>query len=213
MFVILSERKMTALIRELEGLGAETQNEILVRMDYYGNRLFSHLRKFGVSVDGLNREAGDVAGYHATLSPSHTEDHRHDRVRGLVFLRPVCITMEASDIPALILNPMMQAAARESWVEIAGEFERILPEELMDKIERVVPRVAFGPRPAWKGPANEVDFQMWLSENGLKDPSGPGTRHLQQIEADQEAEEQRRQAAYERWTSDENEGNFSVREL
>lgn len=216
MFITLSWPRIASLIRELENLPDFTDDEMAVRLDLYARRLFDHARKYGISVKGLATQGGNnssIAAFSADIAHCHSEEARSERIAGMELLRPVAVTLQCDDLDSLVLNVPVRAAMKEAWPEIEDKFQRILPPQILDLLESVAGKVAFGPRPAWKGPSNEIDFSLWLSENGLKDPTGPGTRHMRAIEEAQAAEELRRQERDEAWRNEHESTSFNVREL
>ena len=178
MLVTLSERKTSDLIRRLENIPDQTHEEIMVRIKSYAKRLFDYVyNDFGLRMLGLKRQSGAIGIFQFELLTSD----REKIVAGLNFLEPVAITVEKNDLPHLILNSPMLAAAREAWYdELAPQFLDILPGELLDKIEQLVPAIAF--RGEIAAPSDdpgmaaiqESQFQNWCIENGLP---VPGEQH------------------------------------
>ena len=203
MIVALSNSGITRLIREVEGLPPHTtDSEIVLLMDRYRQSLWSHLENFGVrfvALVGANQQ-GDIGAFKFTLDASHTEHARQDRIGGLNFLRPVCVSVEVEDLPALILNPPVLAAMKDRWADpaLCSQFFKISPSQILDQLERAAGKVAFGPRPEWEQPDNEIiaeaQFQTWLQTHGLKDPTGPATKAFELRKAQQQAEQDRQES-------------------
>jgi hypothetical protein len=221
MIVTLSERTTTELVRELEGLDpAITVEELTERMPQYSQRLFAHLRNFGLTYDGRCNPRGPVADFGFSLKQNSVQDERQTLVDGLAMLRPICISVEREDLPSLILNPMVLAATVEQWPQIAGQFRKVLPSEVLDRIERIAGKVAFSPRPfdpyvdSMTGDP-ELDAQVWFQMNGVKDPS---RNRVLRERAAAAAEKERADALQKQWDrldpdSRNEDSSWGVREL
>jgi len=187
MIATLSENRLRDLIRSLENLPNYTDDELLVKFDKYCKKLFSYVhRDFGIRFVGMVSIAGTIGAARFTL-----EGDRERAIQGLIYLNPVSITAEVEDLGCLVPNTVM--CARAAWPEIAGQFERISPGELFDTIERVIPEVAFRPAPPATSETealmSELNFQDWLAQNGLVDPSLK-SRAVEQFREKEIAEQQ-----------------------
>jgi hypothetical protein len=220
MIATLSQRATTELIRELEGISPEvSEDEILERMQsHYAPRLFKHVAEFGVVFDGRCNVRGSIADFGFTLRPSST-DNRETLVDGIALLRPAAITVEKEDLPALVLNPPMLAAMRDEWSEIANQFHKIMPSELLDAIESAARKVLNTPRefdPYINSMTGDpdLDFQVWAAQHGIKDPSRARVQRERAVAAEDKARADALQKQWDRLDPDQREdSSWGIREL
>ena len=125
MRIVLSERKFTERIRELEGIGPEvTSDEISHRLDHYAARLFQHLRSFGINQVGLVSMNGTLGEFYVGLDACYNDESRNTRIQGLAMLDPLSVTLEARDLPAFfvagLLTTMSGIVSRSTSVNFSG---------------------------------------------------------------------------------------------
>jgi len=220
MIATLSERQTCNVIRELENLPADMpQDEIVERMPEYASRLFAHVANYGVRYDQRCTVRGTLADFGFTLVPNPLEDKRELLVQGISLLRPVHITTEAADLPALILNAPVRSAVESGWPSVAAEFQRIMPAQLLEKIESVGGKVAFGPRPrteleAATGAMDETAFTLWCIQNGMRVPD---QARMNQKIAEERANRNRTEARERDWAArhgnEEQDRSWNIREF
>lgn len=214
MLVTLSERVMSEVVRNLEGLDpAITLEEITERMPEYSKRLFDYVGQFGVRFLSCLQVRGQLADFRFQLIPNG-QDNRDSFTQGLAIMRPVCISVEESDLGALVLNPAMLAGFRGAWQQIGPTLQRISPNQLLDKIEAAAGMAMSAPAPYDEdlGGDPDVNFLVWCQLNGLKPPAEAHRRR--ELAAAQEAREaeQRRRETVERTFRFDGQSDFKVRE-
>jgi len=166
MILTISSRRLTDLIRSLENI-TDTDAEIDANGHRYGHRLGQHLLEFGI-IGGQYRERGQgIADWQVSFTSNYDPE---TAVSGLKLLNPVNISLQFGDLPKFIGNSVMLGCAREAWSDIEGEFQRIQPDELIDKLERVLGRVAFAPVSPERQFESELTFSQWCQMNGLREP-------------------------------------------
>ena len=180
MFVTIAFRSYAQVIREAEQLEPSmSDDEIAVRLDHYSQKIWKHLAEFGIKFQGLAEHTSAVAAFQVSIAGVGTDWQTgafdfQKLNEGLNWLRPTAITVELSDLPYLVPNKPMCSAAQAAWPEIEHEFQRILPSQLFEKIERIVPSVAFRSSPAptteSERKLQDIGFDEWCLQNGLTDP-------------------------------------------
>jgi hypothetical protein len=79
--------------------------------------------------------------------------------------------MSADDLPSFALNNTALGGIRSVWPDISRQFERILPNEIMDLVEKAAGHSMNTPAAV---PHAEQDFKRWYVEDGLPIP---GLKH------------------------------------
>ena len=79
--------------------------------------------------------------------------------------------MSADDLPSFALNNTALGGIRSVWPDISRQFERILPNEIMDLVEKAAGHSMNSPAAV---PHTEQDFKRWYVEDGLPIP---GLKH------------------------------------
>ena len=111
-------------------------------------------------------------------------------------LRPICISVEAEDLPALILNRPVLSAVQADWPQLAAGFQKISPSGLLDKIESAGGHVFQTRDVAANAPTSEEDFRNWCRANGLPIP---GERRMDAEAAQEKANQARRERERQEW--------------
>jgi hypothetical protein len=201
MFVTLSFRKFGDLIRQLEDLPNETDAELAVKLDHYSQRLWDHLRGYGIDCRGMTEHTPDVAAFQCDISKAAAWDGTGvdwDRLLGgLHLLNPVAITVEEDDMRT-ICSGLVAQAMLDNWPSYAHELQRITVSQLQSKIESCCLRFAWGNgmettalSPNDKvllALTSEEEIQLQFTRAGVTDP-------LAKRKAAQEAQRQQ-EAAY-----------------
>jgi len=212
MQVTLSERRMSELVRDLEGLQDQTLEEITHRMDMYARRFFAHVANYGVQFRSLLNQNGELATFGFDVAPSFSEEDRANRIAGIELMRPVSVTLSFGDLNAFVLNSAALAGIRQIWPEVSQQFNRILPSEILNLVENAAATAINSPAVV---PQTEEDFERYCVEWGMRIP---GLRHraVEELRAAEEAEvkaaeEARKQRQWEYAESDDS--SWGVREL
>ena len=190
------------MVRDLEGLHDQSIEEITHRMDMYARRFFEHVAGYGVKFSSMLNQNGELATFSFNLSPSYSEEDRANRIAGLQLMNPVSVTMSADDLPSFALNNTALGGIRSVWPDISRQFERILPNEIMDLVEKAAGHSMNSPAAV---PHTEQDFKRWYVEDGLPIP---GLKHQaidryeQQRIAEQKALQEQRMQEFEHGPTD-----------
>lgn len=209
MLCVLSERRLSALIRQLENLSPEayTDEEIKERMGAFATKVFAHIANFGVRLAGLIKVRDGFGDFKIALTdpPYQQGDLRQSFVDGLALLNPLSITVEKDDLPRLVPNAMTRAAMVDCWPNIAAQLTAILPNELLSKLEDAACKLILAPRPEPTNPGRRANdaiyspdtegFEEWCVRNNLAIPGGP--QKLREAAQQRQAEAQKR--ANEAW--------------
>jgi hypothetical protein len=160
MQVILSERLLKQTIRNFEDLGDMTDDEMMVQFHRYRQRLLDQMQHYGLYFGGMVEQAATVAAYEFSLNP---DGDRETIIEGLKLIQPLAVTVQVSDIPALVQNPVFVGAFQSGWSHVAQELERIQPSEILDKIESLAGRFVNG------GATVEavLDYDSWALSHGV----------------------------------------------
>jgi hypothetical protein len=159
-----------------------------------------HLREYGLHLLGVTdeRSGGQVCDWRFQLIGIDRENF----VRGLQLLNPLNVSVEFDDLPRLVLNDPMLAVAREAWPEIEGQFAKIQPTELLDKLETVLGRVAFAPRSPEQQFVAEATFEQWCLANGLKVPGEQKSKYDEFRQKEIEERQRQEKALHDRFWGD-----------
>jgi len=110
--------------------------------------------------------------------------------------------MSADDLPSFALNNTALGGIRSVWPDISRQFERILPNEIMDLVEKAAGHSMNSPAAV---PHTEQDFKRWYVEDGLPIP---GLKHQaidryeQQRIAEQKALQEQRMREFQNGPTD-----------
>lgn len=196
MQITLSESRLSELINQLEGTNLPV-DEFAHRMDRLAAKVFGHLGHYGIKMQGLSNQNGNLATFSLSLDPSYDDESRDTRLAGLRLLNPVSVSLNANDLPAFVLNKVALAGIRTVWPDIMREFDRILPTEIMSKLEEAANYANKAPGIA----TSEGGFKKWCIENGLPIPGleqEREARRRQQEAAEHEAAQKAAEA--QRWS-------------
>src|SRR5262245_26384286 len=120
MLITLSERRLSALIREFFGLVDVTDEELLPQLTKYASKLFVALStERGLTMQSLGGIGNGIAVYRFDV----TTDNRDDLLAGLSLLNPVMLSVERNDLPRLVQNRPILAAMNDCWYEIEPNFQ------------------------------------------------------------------------------------------
>lgn len=195
----------------MEGLPADYPLEEIVEcFDRFGVRLFKHLEQaYGLRYVALTQLNGNLCTLQLQLVPVpyRQGDSRSTYVEGLTLLNVLHLTVESQDLEMLIPNPVGLAAIKDDWKQAKPLLTRILPHELIEKLEQAARVAAFHPEE--KSAEQQMEsFAEWAIRNGLRIP---GNASEAREAANQQAIAARRRAEDERFA--EHESSWSVREM
>src|SRR6266567_3544796 len=114
MIVTLSERRLSELIRGLEGIN-DTDSEIAFKMKSYAGRLFKYVYDgYGIKMVGLVEHTGDIGSFSFDISDIgrnyQTGDFDWQKlIGGLQFMNCLAVTVEESDIEQICTGPVCTA--------------------------------------------------------------------------------------------------------
>ncbi len=197
MVITLSERRLSELIRQLEGI-ADSDSEIAFRMQHFASRIFKHVADcFGIKMVGLLEHQGDIGSFQFDISgvgmDRQSGGFKWDKLQsGLNFLNVLAVTVEEKDIEEICSGPVC-TAMMDSWDHYAHTLQRLSVAEIQPAVERACLEYAWKPRPApdYTGvPALDAELQYdldtaQLQRAGLKNP----LEKVEAIEAYRRAEE------------------------
>jgi hypothetical protein len=219
--VTLSERRLSELIRQLEGIN-DSDSEIAFRMQYFASRIFKHVEgAFGIKMVGLVEHQGDIGSFRMDISKigrewnTRAQDFDWQKlIGGLQFLNALAVSIECIDMEH-ICSGIMATSASDAFDNYEHELQRLSVSEVRPKIEDVLLKYvwnATGPQRYSTGNADldrhfdEQEFQSQLERAG--DPNSLKLlREMQkqdeidsyrQAEIDKETERQKA-AAQERY--------------
>jgi hypothetical protein len=218
MILTLSERRLSELIRSLEGI-SDTDSEIAFRMQHYCSRLFAHIANdYGIRMLGLVEHHGDLGSFQFDISPIgrnwQTGDFDWEKLSGgLHFLNPVAVTVEARDMQA-ICTGLVATGMIDNWNNYANTLQRLSVSQIQPAIEAACMETV------WKQPAqmggteiernmSDLEFRLQLERSG--DPAARellrSLVHQDEVDsyrrAEEEAFKKREDAAYQaRWGVD-----------
>src|SRR5262249_14366018 len=156
---------------------------------------------------GQTDESGTLATFSFALDPAYNDESRDERISGLQLLNPVSVTVTQDDLPGLVLNPVALAGIRSIWPQVSGAFERILPSEILDQLERAAGQSLNSARQ----PISDDEFALFCAQNGLPNP---GLERRQREQREQKAITEREAAEKEvnerRWQYAEQPADFYV---
>jgi hypothetical protein len=218
MVLTLSERRLSELIRSLEGI-SDTDSEIAFRMQHYCSRLFAHVANdYGIRMVGMVETHGDLGSFQFDISSIGRDWQTGDfdwqkLIGGLQFLNPVAVTVEARDMEA-ICTGLVATGMIDNWNNYAPTLQRLSVSQVQPAIEAACMETV------WKQPAemggteternmSDLDFRLQLERSG--DPKALDLLrelvHRDEVDSYQRAEEEahkkREDAAYQaRWGID-----------
>lgn len=206
MQVILSERILQQTIRDLEDLGEATNDEMMVLFDQYRNRLLEQLKNYGLHFGGMVEQVGTVASYEFALS---RDVPRETIIQGLMLIRPVCVTVNIGDIPALVQNPVFAGAFQSGWSSVAYDLERIQPSEILDKIESLAGRFLGGE----ENVETQLTYDQWALSNGIPNLPTNYEKAARFRQQEEEAYQKAQQERFDNWGRDQESSSWGVREI
>src|SRR5262249_16139735 len=118
------------------------------------------------------------------------------------FCQRLNIGVRKEALPRWVLTPPMLACAREAWPDIESQFQKIQPSELLDRLESVLGRVAFGPTSSDKRIETELTFESWCLANGLKIPGEAQNKYDEFRKREIEERQREEQEVYDRFWGD-----------
>jgi hypothetical protein len=142
MIVTLSERRLSELIRQLEGIN-DSDSEIAFRMQYYAGRVFKHVADaYNLHMVGLLEHQGDIGSFQFDISRIgrnwETGDFGWDKlIGGLQFINALAVTVEAIDME-WICTGLIATSATDAFDDYAHELQRLSVAEVRPKIEAVL---------------------------------------------------------------------------
>src|SRR6266700_6919698 len=158
MIITLSERRLSELIRGLEGI-QDTDEEIAFQMQRHAIRLFRHVAEdYRIRMVGLVEHSGGIGSFKFDISGIgknwQTGGFDFEKLTaGLSFINPLCVSLEEQDIEHICDGPVA-TAMMDHWEEYAGTLQRITVSEIQPAIEKACLEFA------WKPPSrNRVDRQ------------------------------------------------------
>lgn len=172
MQLVLSERKFSELIRQLEGIN-DSDEEISVRLQHYITKCFAHLGNYGVHVSiSPLRVAGTIGTFQARLDSVHSNEDRQTRLNGLAILNPISLNVEYDDLPAFFQGIVLAAVQMASDDELP-RLQGLTVPELSAVLDGIGERAMFG-KPGPNHIANIVGadegYEYFLEKAGKKDP-------------------------------------------
>ena len=195
MIICVSNRRFGDVIRQLEGLGNDvTAAEIEENGDRYGKRLGEYVRSYGVNIVGA-RLRGEIIDLNAAL----TSNDRETVIRGVQMLQPLNVSVEQGDLPRLILNRIMLACFQENWFEVQPLLSKIQPSGLLNLLEDIAGKIAFGQRSPEKAVETDLGFESWCLANGLPVPGAARNAYDRYREAEVAEAQEYRQEQHDKW--------------
>jgi hypothetical protein len=113
----------------------------------------------------------------------------------------------------------MQAAMNDEWPQIAGQFHKILPSEILDKVEEAARKVLNTPR-EFDGIINtmtgdpDLDYDVWAQMNNVPNPGRARMARERAALAEEKAKADVLQKQWDRLDPDNREdSSWGIREL
>jgi hypothetical protein len=174
MQIVLSERKFSERIRELENIPADvTTEEITHRLDHYAKRLFEHLVSYGVSSIGLLGTSGTLGTFNVTLEACWDDTSRNARIAGLQMLDPLSVTAEQHDLRAFFTGIVL-TAMYDAFPNYAHDLQRVtvgeLDRKLVDIANTLFSSAPPVPQNEFEAEIQQEDFELFCLRSGVKDP-------------------------------------------
>jgi hypothetical protein len=161
------------------------------------------------------QDGADLATFSFEIAPSHDAHSANERIQGLTLLRPVSISLQEADLPAFVLNHVALAGIRSIWRDLEPTFQRILPGDISDLLEKAAGQAMNTPTELSSGNAavDAANFELWCQQNGLRIPGKEFTdRQIQQEREEQDRDERKNQELDE-WLNKGDSTSFHIREL
>lgn len=205
MNVSLSERRVSELIRQLEGI-ADNDSEISFRMSHYAGRLFSHLSDtYGLKFVGMIETHGDIGSFKFDITRCkdfHGTIDWDKLVGGLQFLNCLCLSVEPEDI-RVICDALVGNSLLAVWPEYEATLQRITPSELQPRIESALMKFVWNRSTEIAATADgrhvhELQIQEAFGNAGLIDPSLSYTASLERRQREEAEYAKREQARIDR---------------
>lgn len=191
MRLTISLRTFFGHIRQVENLDpAITDAELSVRAPQYVQKLYDHVRKFGVEVlPNQTQTHGELAVLSAQLKASWDEDSVAKRLEGLQWLVPIAVSLDQPDLPAFVYNPLMRTSMMDQFINFGGQLQRLNVSEIRPALESIARQILSAPVAP---PSNEFEQEVFdLEYENFLLESGKGEQ-LRKEQKRREVEEFRR---------------------
>jgi len=175
MILTLSERRLSELIRQLEGIN-DSDEEILFRMQHYAAKLFNQVSEYGIRMVEMVEHHGGIGSFRFDIKGVgmdwQTGGFNWEQLnQGLSFLNPLAVSFEREDLWA-ICDGLVGTAMNSVWYEIQPNLQRLSVNEVRQTFESWCQHVAFGNAPDFlRDPVlEEIQAQSAFEQAGIEDP-------------------------------------------
>lgn len=218
MIVIVQSEAFDNLLRQLEGDPNIHTDTLNLNFRRYTDRLWEHLRPYGVNFEGVTGQHNSLWGLQFRLQGHPT--HADTVLEGIGVLQPVSVGVQLRDLDVLIGLPMTRAMFADNWATLQHELANVDFHGLRQRLEDVAMRLLSAPRqiqandePEETLLGSEEQFRLWCASNNLPIPNAANVNRERQEQRANEERQQRHREAIEKQFDQPESTSFGWREL